>query len=166
MRFNTKVQNICKLQPFTIKLDITTMRKLILLLILVTFFSCEKNDTDDFLPKANVDVEININLSQYINLQIPTGWVYIEKGPNKGLQGILIQNTGLTPKYKAFERACPNNDCTSPMIFDGSLKMKCPCDQSEYSIIDGSPQTSGNIHFAREYRVLVLSNTTLKITNF
>ena len=49
MRFNTNVQNICKLQSFTIKLDTTTMRKLILLLILVTFFSCEKNDTIDFL---------------------------------------------------------------------------------------------------------------------
>ena len=166
MRFNTNVQNICKLQPFTIKLDTTTMRKLILLLILVTFFSCEKNDTIDFLPKATVDVTLNLNLPQYQNLQIPTGWVYIEKGPNKGLQGILIQNTGLTPKYKAFERACPNNDCNTPMIFDGSLKMKCPCDQSEYSIIDGSPQTSGNIHFAREYRVLVINSTTLNITNF
>jgi nitrite reductase/ring-hydroxylating ferredoxin subunit len=142
------------------------MRKLILLLILVTFFSCEKNDTIDFLPKATVDVTLNLNLPQYQNLQIPTGWVYIEKGPNKGLQGILIQNTGLTPKYKAFERACPNNDCNTPMIFDGSLRMKCSCDQSEYSIIDGSPQTSGNIHFAREYRVLVLNSTTLNITNF
>jgi len=142
------------------------MRKLLLLLILVTFFSCEKNDTDDFLPKASVDVTLNLNLPQFQNLQIPTGWVYIEKGANKGLQGILIQNTGLTPKYKAFERACPNNDCASPMIFDGSLKMKCPCDQSEYSIIDGSPQTSGNIHFAREYRVLVINSTTLNITNF
>ena len=166
MRFNTNVQNICKLQPFTIKLDTTTMRKLLLLLILVTFFSCEKNDTDDLLPTASVDVTLNLNLPQFQNLQIPTGWVYIEKGANKGLQGILIQNTGLTPKYKAFERACPNNDCASPMIFDGSLKMKCPCDQSEYSIIDGSPQTSGNIHFAREYRVLVINSTTLNITNF
>ena len=166
MRFNTNVQNICKLQSFTIKLDITTMQKLFLLLILVTFFSCEKNNTDDFLPSTSVDVTINLNLPQYQDLLIPTGWVYIESGANKGLQGIIVQNTGLTPKYKAFERACPNNDCTTPMTFDGSLEMKCSCDQSEYSIIDGSPQTSGNSHFAREYRVLVINNSTLKITNY
>ena len=166
MRFITNVQNICKLQSFTNKLDITTMQKLFLLLILIIFFSCEKNDNDDFLPTTTVDITINLNLPQYQNLLIPTGWVYIEQGSTIGLQGLLVQNTGLTPKYKAFERACPNNDCASPMIYDGSLKMKCSCDQSEYSIIDGSPQTSGNSKSAREYRVLVLSSTTIKITNY
>jgi hypothetical protein len=52
------------------------------------------------------------------------------------------------------------------MTFDGSLKMKCPCDASEYSIIDGSPQSAGNLHFAREYRVNVLNSSTINITNF
>ncbi len=51
------------------------------------------------------------------------------------------------------------------MNFDGSLKLKCPCDNSEYSIIDGSPQTAGNIHFAREYKV-ILNGSTLNIRNF
>lgn len=166
MRFITNVQNICKLQSFTNKLDIITMRPLFLLLLLLTFFSCEKNDTEDFLPSSTVDVDINLNLPQYQNLLIPSGWVYIEKGANRGLQGIIIQNTGLTPKYKAFERACPNNDCTSPMVFDGSLKMKCTCDLSEYSIIDGSPQTNGNSHFAREYKVYVIGNSLINITNY
>ncbi len=165
MRFNTNVQNICKLQPLTNKLVIITMRKLFLLLFPVFFFSCEKNETNDILPYATVDVTINLNLPQYQNLQIPTEWAYIDKGINRGLQGIIIQSTGLTPPYKAYERACPNNDCTFPMVFDGSLKMKCPCDNSEYSIIDGSPQTSGNLHFAREYRVNQINPSTLIITN-
>ena len=68
MRFITNVQNICKLQSFTNKLDITTMQKLFLLLILVTFFSCEKNNTDDFLPTTSVDVTLNLNLPQYQDL--------------------------------------------------------------------------------------------------
>jgi len=52
------------------------------------------------------------------------------------------------------------------MTFDGSTKFTCPCDKSEYSFLDGSPQTTGNIYFAREYRVVVTSNSTLTITNF
>ena len=44
--------------------------------------------------------------------------------------------------------------------------MKCPCDGSEYSIIDGSPQTSGYSNFAREYRVNVINPSTINITNF
>ena len=166
MRFNTNVQNICKLQAFITKLDIITMRTLFLLFSLVFIFSCEKNEVNDILPYANVDVILNLNLPQYQDLQIPTEWTYIDKGPGRGLQGIIIQSTGLTPAYKAFERACPNNDCETGMTFDGSLKMKCSCDQSEYSIIDGAPQTSGNSHFAREYRVSVsMDGKTLNITN-
>lgn len=163
MRFNTNVQNICKLQSFTNKLDVITMYKLLLLLVVVLFFSCEKNDTNDILPDVFVDETINLNLPQYINLQTPSGFAYA----NGGIKGIVIQNTGIgNPPYKAFDRACPNNDCATPMNFDGSLKLKCPCDNSEYSIIDGSPQTPGNIHIAREYRVNVINGSTLNIRNF
>jgi nitrite reductase/ring-hydroxylating ferredoxin subunit len=163
MRLNTNVQNICKLQSFTNKLDVITMHKLFLLLVLAVFFSCEKNETNDVLPDVFVDENINLNLPQYIDLQTPSGWTYT----NGGIKGIVIQNTGIgSPPYKAFDRACPNNDCTAPMTFDGSLKMKCACDNSEYSIIDGSPQTAGNIHFAREYKVIVTSSSTLNISNF
>jgi nitrite reductase/ring-hydroxylating ferredoxin subunit len=162
MRFNTNVQNICKLQSFSNKLHIITMQKLLLLFVIVGFISCEKNDTQDILPNINVNVTVNLDLPQYIDLQTPSGWAYT----NGGLKGIIIQNTGLTPKYKAFERACPNNDCVTPMTFDGSLKLKCSCDNSEYSIIDGTPQTSGNSQFAREYKVNVVNSKTLIITNY
>ena len=141
------------------------MRTLFLLFLITTLFSCEKNETNDVLPFAPVDITLNLNLPLYQKLKTPTEWVYIEKGANRGLQGIIIQSTGLTPPFKAFEAACPNNDCASPMVFDGSLKMKCPCDKSEYSILDGSPQTSGNPHFAREYRVNQINPSTLIITN-
>lgn len=145
------------------KLDITTMRKLFLLLVLAAFFSCEKNDTNDILPDVYVDETINLNLPQYIDLQTPSGWAYT----NGGIKGIILQNTGIgNPPYKAFDLACPNNDCPAPMTFDGSLKLKCSCDNSEYSIIDGAPQTPGNIHFAREYRVNVINGSTLNIRNF
>ncbi len=139
------------------------MHKHFLLLLLISFYSCEKNESNDILPHVSVSVTIDLNLPQYLDLQTPSGWVYT----NGGLKGILIQNTGVgSPPYKAYERACPNNDCSSAMTFDGSLKMKCPCDASEYSIIDGSPQSAGNSHFAREYRVIVLNSSTINITNF
>ncbi|NOR29230.1 MAG: hypothetical protein GQ540_11950 [Lutibacter sp.] len=141
------------------------MRNLFFTFLLFSLFSCEKNETNDILPFANVDVTINLNLPQYLDLQTPSEWIYIEAGANKGLQGLFLQNVGLTPPFKAYERACPNNDCTIPMTFDGSLKLKCSCDNSEYSIIEGSPQTAGNSHFAREYKVTQINPTTLIITN-
>jgi len=138
------------------------MRKLLLLFLIISNFSCEKNETTDILPNVPVNIIVNLDLPQFIKLKTPPNWEYV----NGGIKGILIQSTGLTPPYKAYDRACPNNDCTSAMVFDGSLKMKCPCDNSEYSIIDGSPQTAGNSHFAREYRVSEINPSTLNITNF
>ncbi|MCF6181384.1 hypothetical protein [Lutibacter sp.] len=139
------------------------MRKLLLLFLLTSFFSCEKNNSNDILPNIDVNVVLDLNLPQYVQLKTPSDWVYVQGG----LQGIVVQNTGIgNPHYKAFERACPNNDCTVPMTFDGSLKLKCSCDNSEYSIIDGSPQTTGNIHFAREYKVNEINENTLIITNY
>ena len=141
-------------------MNIITMRKLTLLLFLSIFFSCEKNETNDILPDVTVNETINLNLPQYVDLLTSGGWEYT----TGGIKGILILNNGLTPKYKAFERACPNYDCDKAMTFDGSLKLKCSCDESEYSILDGSPQTSGNSYFAREYKVNVVG-TSLIITN-
>lgn len=139
------------------------MRKFLLLFLLTSFFSCEKNNTNDILPTIDVNVVLDLNLPEYVNLKIPSNWAYV----NGGLKGIIIQNTGIgNPNYKAFERACPNNDCATPMNFDGSLKLKCSCDNSEYSIIDGSPQTAGNSHFAREYKVNQVNESTLIITNY
>ena len=139
------------------------MRKLLLLLIIAIFYSCEKNEVLDLLPTLSVNISIDRNLPQYIDLQTPSGWAYT----NGGLRGILVLNTGIgTPPFKAFDRACPNNDCSAPMDFDGSLKMKCTCDDSEYSIIDGSPQTSGHKQFAREYKVNVSGGSILNIRNF
>ena len=131
--------------------------------ILFCFNACSDDDVDTLLPDVPVDVTINLNLPQYVNLQTPTGWAY----STGGIKGIIIQNQGVgSPPYKAFDRACPNNDCTGPMEFDGSLKLTCPCDNVTYSIIDGSPQTPNGRYFAKEYKVTLIDPSTIHITNF
>ena len=131
--------------------------------ILICFNACGDDDEETLLPDVPVDVTINLNLPQYVDLQTPTGWAYTAGG-NKG---IVIQNQGVgTPPYKAFDLACPNNDCTGAMEFDGSLKMTCPCDMAIYSIIDGAPQTPNGKYLAKEYKVTQVDASTLHITNF
>ena len=84
MRFNTNVQNNCKLHSFKTKLDIITMRNLLLLFLTFILFSCEKNETNDILPNFPVNITINIDLPQYIDLQTPTGWA----NSSGGIKGI------------------------------------------------------------------------------
>ncbi|MHB1148559.1 MAG: hypothetical protein ACYC01_13315 [Lutibacter sp.] len=162
MRFKTNVQNICKLQSFTNKLDITTMRKLFLLLVLAIFYSCEKNELNDCFGKIIFSAELYLNNPEFFELENGRGWVITSK---KG-RNLLILKSGISPTYKAFDLECPNNDCTTPMIFDGSLKMKCSCDQSEYSIYDGAPQNNGANCSAYEYNARLSNTSTLIITNF
>lgn len=139
------------------------IQRFLIILVAFSLAACSNDDSEAILPNVPVDITVNMNLPRYIDLQTPTGWVY---NPG-GIRGIVIQNQGVgSPPYKAFDRACPNNDCTTAMNFDGSLKLNCVCDESTYSIIDGSPQTPNGRYFAKEYKVTVINANTLNITNF
>ncbi|HEX5743472.1 MAG TPA: hypothetical protein VFY09_06190, partial [Flavobacteriaceae bacterium] len=70
--------------------------------------------------------------------------------------------------YKAYERSCPQilpSPC-SQMTVEQSFKLKCPCDQSEFNILNGTPLTPNINYIVREYKVTVINSNTLKISNF
>ncbi len=89
-----------------------------------------------------------------------------ETPDNIGIQGIIIYN--FNGSYKAFDLACPHKPVRScdKMEFDGSLFLKCPCDDAKFSIYDGSPQSSDVVDFAREYHVQEMGGNQLRITNY
>lgn len=132
--------------------------------MLLFFASCDKSENyDDLLPYRTVDYIVNMALPQYSDLLIPGQSK--ETPENIGVKGILIYN--FNGSYKAFDLACPHLDPTTcaKMTFDGSLFLECPCDDARFSIYDGSPQTDGINYRAREYHIVRLNNTQLRITN-
>jgi nitrite reductase/ring-hydroxylating ferredoxin subunit len=141
------------------------MKKIAFLLIFFLTFSCSNNNIDpnNILPNVPVNETIFLNNPQYINLQVVGGWA-VAPG---GIKGILIYHSGIN-NYVAFERACPHlapQNC-SQMHVESSIKMVCPCDDSEFSILNGSPLTEGVKFPARQYRVVLVGPNTLNITNF
>ncbi len=135
----------------------------IFLLIFLMFSNCESNDQNNLLPNVPVNVTINLTNPEFINLQVPGGWAYAQGG----IKGIIIYNVNGNT-FKAYERSCPHltpSDCTR-MTVEQSFKMKCPCDQSEFNIINGTPITPKINYVALEYKVTLVNSTTLKITNF
>jgi len=141
------------------------MKKIVVLLLIISFYQCADNrENNNILPFVAVNETINLNLPQFINLQVPGGWSY----SNGGLKGIIIYNVNGT-QFKAFERASPHlpiSQTCSQMMVNNGIKMISPCDDSEFSILDGSPLTSGVEYFAREYLVNRINNSVLQITNF
>jgi len=144
------------------------MHKFLLLILPILFFSaCSKNpaDRNNNLPNIPVNITISLNNPQYINLQVPGGWAYVD---NSGIKGLIVYNlNGLD--FRAYDRACPQLSPTkncSKMVVQSSIKMVCPCDNSEFNILNGAPLTAGINFGAREYRATLINTNTLTITNF
>lgn len=140
------------------------MKKLLLFLIFPLFFSCEKenfNNNNPYLPNYSFNVNINMNLPQFSNLQFPSNAVYINNG-SAGVRGIIVFNTG--GSYVAFDAACPNQPLSScsTMTLIG-INAICECDGSSYSLFTG--QAAGMQYPMKQYRVEQLDALSLRVYN-
>ena len=135
----------------------------VIITVLVISSCTNNNQNNDILPFIPVNETINLSLPAYVNLTVPGGWAYA----SGGISGVIVYNINGT-QFKAYERSAPHispSSC-SQMVVENSIRMKCPCDDSEFNILNGAPLTDGVSHSAREYLVTNLNGTVLRITNF
>jgi len=141
------------------------MKNLVIIVLLFLLISCSDNDNDPntILPNVPVNETIFLNNPEYTNLQVVGGWAYSQGG----ISGIIIYHSSIN-NYVAFERSAPHltPEACSRMDVKNGIIMHCSCDDSEFQIIDGAPMTDGINYPAKQYRVEVLGNNTLRITNF
>jgi len=135
----------------------------IYLVVSILFLACIKNtQQNDCYRHIAVNESVNLDLPQFINLRVPGGWVYT----NGGFQGLIVHNNGV--EFKAFDRLCPRQhiaSCSQMVVVD-DFRLRCPCDGSEFNILNGVPLTQGVTCFANEYLVENLNGSLLRITNF
>tara|TARA_B110000003_G_scaffold269426_1_gene300417 strand:- start:402 stop:824 length:423 start_codon:yes stop_codon:yes gene_type:complete len=140
------------------------MKKTFFLVATVLLLSCtNKGILNNCFPFVTVNESINLDLPQFIDLQVPGGWAYT----SGGLQGLIIYNLNGN-EFKAFDRLCPGENIStcSQMIVDDNLRLLCQCDGTEFNILNGAPLTEGVNCFANEYLVENLNGSLLRITNF
>lgn len=114
-----------------------------------------------FLPLYNVDVQVNMNLALYNQLQIPGNAIHYH---GQGINGILIINTG--SNYLAYEATCSNHQVTecSGLSLKG-IEATCGCeDATTYNLHLGIPVKEGAKYPLLQYRVVKQGNV-LRITN-
>lgn len=140
------------------------MKKYFLLVILVLLLSCKDdyNDGNTYLPNVVVNFTINLNLPEGNGILLSGFKIF----PSQGVRGVIVFNNGLD-NFTAFDMACPhiNLQSCSTMTFEQSdLSMKCPCDDKEFSKIDGAPLSSEIQQAARAY-IVSKSGNILTIRN-
>ena len=137
---------------------------ILFLTLFISSCSSSTPDNNDNLPNVPVNETLSLNSPQYQNLLVPGGWVYAPGG----IKGLIVYNFNGT-EFSAFDRACPHisiSDACSQMIVESGIKMICPCDDTEFNILNGAPLSAGVNVGARAYRATLVSSTTLTITNF
>ena len=140
------------------------MKKIFIIIILLSMLSCndDTSDTNSFLPNRNVNLQLDLNLPLYSDLQIMGE--YIELNENiGGIRGLIIYNTGTG--FVAFDRACPHislQEC-GVMNVEG-IYMVCACDDKRFQIIDGAPEDSNIPYPARAY-IATLNGNILNVRN-
>jgi nitrite reductase/ring-hydroxylating ferredoxin subunit len=144
------------------------MKKYILLLVAIAFFSACDNDNysnnNKYLPNYNFSIDIDLDLPLYTDLRFPGNKVRISQA-GIGINGVIVMNTG--SGYAAYEASCPNQPLTScsGLTLNG-INAVCNCDQVSYSLYTGLPNDGADVHYPlKPYRVEILGDTAIRIYN-
>lgn len=141
------------------------MKKLFFILVIAFLVSCGDNIVENNCFRNSIQpLSFDLNNPQLNGLLTPNGSVEV----NGGMNGIVLFNKGtggsFSP-YVAIDRKSPNRNCSKPMIVNPPI-LKCSCNGSTYSMLDGSLISGENDcnGGARVYTV-TQSGSALQISN-
>ena len=128
-----------------------------ILSVLFVFGSCKKEDPQneipdvpDEIPDVPVNFSLDPNSTQYLELNVVNGWVYL----TGGYRGILVFRKSVT-EFMAYERACPYDwDLANARLeVDVSgITAVCPSCQSKFILLDGSPYEGPSPYPMKQYQ--------------
>ena len=145
------------------------MKKLLLLLIFIVFFGCNKDDDRpncNFLFDAGVNLTVNINLPQFSQLEFTGNGVYVS---GQGNNGIWLWRATSSTLY-AWDAADPSHQPTAcSTLTDSGIGdiVICGCeDANQYSLTTGVG-LNGNTQpcTLQPYRVESIGNNTFLVSN-
>ena len=107
---------------------IAVMKSALYILIALFFFStC--NTKDDYIQEVYVNINIDLNLPEYSDLQVSGNSIFIEGG----VEGIIIYH-GIGNDYKVYDRNCsyePSLSCSQIDSVDAGIAY-CGCCTSAF----------------------------------
>ncbi len=133
----------------------------LLSIILAVIPQCKK-DVEDEIPYAYVNFYINLNSTQYIELNNIGSYAYL----TGGVRGIIIYRRSVE-EFKAFERNCPYqpyNTCADIRVDPSGIMAVDSCCGSQFLLLDGSIIKGPATRLLKQYRTN-FDGTTLHVYN-
>lgn len=139
------------------------IRFFILFGLILIGLSCNK-DKRHPVPSIAFDIEVDLSLPSYQNLNGAGGWAYV----NGGIKGIVVYRQS-QEVFVAWERMSPEDPeskCESGVVSDSTnfLQLKDPCSSAVFSMYDGSP-ISNSKWGLRKYQAEWNGSNLLRIYN-
>ncbi len=103
------------------------MKIKIIALFCLLFFSCQKEE--DYIPNVVVDIDLNLTLPEFSDLQTVGNYVFI----TGGVKGIIVYRQGFD-SYKTYDRNCsfePSLSCARIDSVNSSIAI-CKCCNSMF----------------------------------
>jgi len=142
--------------------SIKTGKVIILLLLILCFFSCDEKQNP--VPNVYVDILIPLNDPQYSSITVPGNFLYLTGGVN----GILLIHT-VDDQYKAYDRTCTYDpDCGTVSYNENTFRATdTVCCGSEFSMLVDGIVEQGPAEFPlKQYACIYNQNSnTLQIRN-
>ena len=140
---------------------IAVMKSVIYILIALFFFS-NCNTKDDYIQEVYVNINIDLNLPEYSDLQVSGNSIFIEGG----VEGIIIYH-GVGNDYKVYDRNCsyePSLSCSQIDSVDAGIAY-CGCCTSAFLLSnDASVLNSPALLPLKKY-YWTLSGSQMHISN-
>ncbi len=113
----------------------------ILIIVSVFFANCRKDKEDNTqVPTVYVDIYLDLNSTQYTELNSVGGWVYL----TGGYQGILVYRSSME-EFMAYDRTCTlqSDSCLRITVENSGLMVIDSACGSQFIILDGTPAQEG-----------------------
>ena len=136
---------------------------LYILSVLLIFSTCITKD--DYIQEVYVDINVDLNLPEYSELDASGNSIFIEGG----VEGIIIYH-GVGSDYKVYDRNCsyePSLSCSKiDSVNDGSGIASCGCCPSLFMLTEnGRPSYGPALLPLKSYNWSLQNNNVLRIFN-
>jgi len=131
-----------------------------ILSILFTFSTC--NTKDDYIQEVYVNINVDLNLPEYSNLQASGNSIFIDGG----VEGIIIYH-GVGNYYKVYDRNCSYEPSLTCSVIDSVNTgfAYCGCCPSMFSLEEDGVTRNGPALLPLKSYNLSLDNNILRIFN-